>query len=64
MGAAKSAFHEASWFGLGAPRNTPAEIIDKMNKGINFALAELIVKARLADLGGTHSLVRRPISAS
>ena len=40
-------------FGLGAPRNTPAEIIDKLNKEINAALADPKMKARLADLGGT-----------
>ena len=46
--------YEASgWFGLFAPRNTPAEIIDKLNKEINAALADPKVKARLADLGGT-----------
>jgi tripartite-type tricarboxylate transporter receptor subunit TctC len=46
--------YEASfWAGLGAPRNTPAEIIDKLNREINAALADPKIKARLADLGGT-----------
>jgi len=46
--------YEAShWFGIGAPRNTPAEIVDKLNKEINAALADPNMKARLADLGGT-----------
>ena len=46
--------YEASgWFGLGAPKNTPAEIIDKLNKEINAALADPTMKARIADLGGT-----------
>jgi tripartite-type tricarboxylate transporter receptor subunit TctC len=40
-------------FGFGAPRNTPAEIIDTLNKEINAALADPNMKARLADLGGT-----------
>ncbi len=40
-------------FGLGAPRNTPAETIDALNKEINAALADPNMKARLADLGGT-----------
>jgi hypothetical protein len=40
-------------FGLGAPRNTPAEIIGTLNKEINAALADPNTKARLADLGGT-----------
>ena len=46
--------YEASgWYGIGAPKNTPAEIIDKLNKEINAALADPKMKARLADLGGT-----------
>jgi tripartite-type tricarboxylate transporter receptor subunit TctC len=40
------------WLGLGAPKNTPAEIVDKLNKEINTALADPKFKARLADLGG------------
>jgi tripartite-type tricarboxylate transporter receptor subunit TctC len=40
-------------FGLGVSRNTPAEIIDTLNKEINAALADPKMKARLADLGGT-----------
>ena len=47
-------FYEASgWNGIGAPKNTPAEIIDKLNKEINAALADADIRARLADLGGT-----------
>ena len=38
-------------FGFGAPRNTPAEIVDKLNKEINASLAEPKIKARFADLG-------------
>jgi tripartite-type tricarboxylate transporter receptor subunit TctC len=46
--------YEASqWYGMGAPKNTPAEIIDKLNKEINAVLAASAIKARLADLGGT-----------
>jgi len=41
------------WYGLGAPKNTPAEIVEKLNKEINAALADPKIKARLADLGGT-----------
>jgi tripartite-type tricarboxylate transporter receptor subunit TctC len=45
--------YEASvWYGIGAPRNTPVEGIDKLNKEINAALANPKIKARLADLGG------------
>ena len=46
-------YEASTWFGIGAPRNTPAEIIDKLNKEINAALADPKIKARLADLGGT-----------
>jgi tripartite-type tricarboxylate transporter receptor subunit TctC len=46
--------YEASvWYGIGAPKNTPAEIIDTLNKEINAALADPKLKARLADVGGT-----------
>jgi tripartite-type tricarboxylate transporter receptor subunit TctC len=46
--------YEASgWQGVGAPKNTPADIIDKLNKEVNAALADPKLKARLADLGGT-----------
>ena len=44
--------YEASgWQGLGAPKNTPAEIIDRLNKEINAGLADPKMKARIADLG-------------
>src|SRR4029077_11782606 len=46
--------YEASgWQGLGAPRNTPVEIGDKLNKEINAALADPKIKTRVADMGGT-----------
>jgi tripartite-type tricarboxylate transporter receptor subunit TctC len=41
------------WQGVGAPRNTPAEIIDKLNKEINAGLADPRMKARIADFGYT-----------
>ncbi len=43
----------SAWFGVGAPRNTPADIVEKLNKEINAGLADPRIKARLADLGGT-----------
>ena len=46
--------YEASqFFGIGTPANTPGEIIQKLNKGINTGLADPTLKARLTDLGGT-----------
>jgi tripartite-type tricarboxylate transporter receptor subunit TctC len=44
--------YEASvWFGVGAPKTTPVEIIDKLNSEINAALADPKITARLAGLG-------------
>ena len=48
-----SGYEASAWLGLGAPKNTPAEIIDKLNREINAGLADPKLKARLADLGGT-----------
>jgi tripartite-type tricarboxylate transporter receptor subunit TctC len=46
--------YEASgWYGVVAPRNTPAEIVDKLNQEINAVLADPKLKARFADLGAT-----------
>jgi tripartite-type tricarboxylate transporter receptor subunit TctC len=47
------AFEASGWNGIGAPKNTPAEIIDRLNKEVNAGLADPKMKARLADLGGT-----------
>jgi tripartite-type tricarboxylate transporter receptor subunit TctC len=46
-------YEGSSVYGVGAPKNTPAEFIDKLNKEINAGLADPKMKARLADLGGT-----------
>jgi len=46
-------YEASSIFGLGAPKNTPAEIVDRLNKGINAALLDLRFKAQLANLDGT-----------
>jgi tripartite-type tricarboxylate transporter receptor subunit TctC len=48
-----SGYEASQWYGIGAPRNTPAEIIEKLNREINAALADPKMQARLADLGGT-----------
>jgi tripartite-type tricarboxylate transporter receptor subunit TctC len=46
--------YEASiWLGIGAPKATPAEIVNELNKEVNAALDDPKMKARLADLGGT-----------
>ncbi|GEO43153.1 MFS transporter [Skermanella aerolata] len=46
-------YESSGWVGIGAPRKTPVEIVEKLNGEINAALAEPKIKARLADLGGT-----------
>jgi tripartite-type tricarboxylate transporter receptor subunit TctC len=45
-------YEASNWYGIGAPRNTPVEVIDKLNEEINAGLADPKIKARLADLGG------------
>jgi len=46
-------YESSAWYGVGVPKRTPAEIIDRLNTEINAALADSKMKARLADLGGT-----------
>jgi tripartite-type tricarboxylate transporter receptor subunit TctC len=46
-------YEASNWYGVGIPKNTPAEIIDKLNAEINAGLANPKMKARLADFGGT-----------
>jgi tripartite-type tricarboxylate transporter receptor subunit TctC len=45
-------YEASSWFGIGAPRNTPAAIVDKLNKEINAGLSDPKIKARFVDMGG------------
>jgi tripartite-type tricarboxylate transporter receptor subunit TctC len=53
-------YESSTWFGIGAPKNTPAGIIDKLNRETNAALADPTIKARFADLGGKEL----PLSAT
>jgi tripartite-type tricarboxylate transporter receptor subunit TctC len=46
-------YEASSTFGLGAPRNTPIDIVDRLNKEVNAGLGDPKFKARLADFGGT-----------
>jgi len=46
-------YEASSWYGIGATRDTPTKIIDKLNKEINAALADPKIRARLADMGST-----------
>ena len=46
-------YEASTWFGVVAPKNTPPDIVDSLNKQINVGLTDPKMKARLADLGGT-----------
>jgi tripartite-type tricarboxylate transporter receptor subunit TctC len=46
-------YEASAWYGIGAPKGTPADIVDKLNNETNAALADPKIKARLAEFGGT-----------
>ena len=46
-------YESSQWYGIGAPKSTPTDIVDKLNYEINAALVDPGMKARFADLGGT-----------
>jgi tripartite-type tricarboxylate transporter receptor subunit TctC len=46
-------YEASAWFGIGAPKRTPEEIVQRLNEGVNVSVADPKLKARLADLGGT-----------
>jgi tripartite-type tricarboxylate transporter receptor subunit TctC len=52
VGDVLTGYEASTWYGICAPRNTPAEIIDKLNRATNAALADPKIKAQLADIGG------------
>ena len=51
MGEFLPGYEATTWYGVGVPRNTPAEIVEQLNKEVNAALADPKMKVRLADLG-------------
>jgi tripartite-type tricarboxylate transporter receptor subunit TctC len=51
MGEFFPGYEATTWYGVGVPRNTPAEIVEQLNKEVNAALADPKMKVRLADLG-------------
>jgi len=53
-------YETSQWYGVGVPKNTPAEIVDTLNEAINAGLADPTITARLGDLGG----VPMPMSAA
>jgi tripartite-type tricarboxylate transporter receptor subunit TctC len=50
-------YEVSSWFAIGAPRNTPADVVDKLNKEINAGLADPKVKGQLADADATPFVI-------
>jgi tripartite-type tricarboxylate transporter receptor subunit TctC len=44
-------YEASTWYGVGVPKSTPTEIVEKLNKEVNAALSDPKFKARLADLG-------------
>ena len=46
-------YESSAWYGIGAPKNTPVEIVERLSKEISAALADPKMKARLTSLGGT-----------
>jgi tripartite-type tricarboxylate transporter receptor subunit TctC len=47
-------YESSAWYGVGAPKSTPVEIIDRLNNEINAILAEPKVKTRVAEMGATE----------
>lgn len=50
-------YEASTWNGIGAPKETPMEIVERLNKEINAGLRDPKLKARLADLGSTEFLI-------
>ncbi len=46
-------YEASAWYGIGAPKNTPAELIERLNKEVNISIADPKFEARLANLAGT-----------
>src|SRR3954454_23083348 len=59
VGEMLAGFEASTWQGIGAPRNTPIEIVERLHSEINAALADPAIKARLADLGSVPTAMSR-----
>jgi tripartite-type tricarboxylate transporter receptor subunit TctC len=53
VGAFVPGYEASAWYGIGAPRGTPAAVVDRLNTETNAGLADPRIKARLAEFGGT-----------
>jgi len=56
-------YEARAWYGIGAPRNTPAEIVERLNKEINAGLADPKIQARLADLAAAMPMTTADFAA-
>ena len=52
-------YEVTGWLGFGAPKGTPAEIVERLNREVNAVLADADVNARLPELGSSRRLARR-----
>jgi tripartite-type tricarboxylate transporter receptor subunit TctC len=52
LGETLPGYEASTWYGIGGPKHTPAEVIERLNKAVNVSLADPKLQARLADLGG------------
>jgi tripartite-type tricarboxylate transporter receptor subunit TctC len=52
LGETLAGYEASSWYGLGGPRRTPEEVIEKLNKEVNVSIADPKFEARLASMGG------------
>jgi tripartite-type tricarboxylate transporter receptor subunit TctC len=53
LGETLPGYEVSAWFGIGGPRRTPEEVIEKLNKEVNVSIADPKLQAKLANLGGT-----------
>ena len=53
LGESLPGYEASAWFGLGGPKRTPEEVIEKLNKEVNVSIADPKLQAQLANLGGT-----------
>ena len=60
MGEFLAGFEASAWYGIGTPKNTPAEIVNKLNVEINAGLADAKLRARLSEVGGGTILAGSP----
>ncbi len=54
-----SGYEATAWFGIGAPKKTPDDVVDKLNRAINAGIADPQLNARLVDLGGVPTPMSR-----